>query len=82
MDDFDHHAKLMEVAKELNILRKSGLITDLNIAKSISDFDESARNKSNPLSQDIPLESRNIFVDVIHFAMKHNKELLYTIIQH
>ena len=30
----------------------------------------------------LPLKSKNLFVEVIEFALQHNKELLYTIVHH
>ena len=34
------------------------------------------------MAQGLPLKSENIFVDIIEFAMKENRELLYTILKH
>ena len=68
------------MANELANLKKSKLISDLNIPDAVSSLDNAVRNSSNPLKQGLPLKSKNIFIDVIDFAMEHNKELLYTIL--
>ena len=71
--DYNHDAKLKDVAQELYNLSKSNLIKTLDISLSVSDLDDSARNPANPLRQQIPLESKNIFVDIIrHEKYKFN----------
>ena len=57
-------------------------VDELDIVKSVSKFDKAQRNSENPLKQGLPLKSQNIFVDIIDFALKENKELIYTIIKH
>ena len=81
-EDYNHKDELKRLALDLECLRDSGLIFELDIDKSVSSFDDSLRNIENPLRQMIPLKSRNIFVDVLRFALKENRELLYTIIRH
>ena len=78
---FNHHQQFEKLGQELNILRHSN-ITHLNIEKSVSDLDDANRKSSNPLKQELPLECKNLFIDVINFALKENRELLYTIIKH
>ena len=46
----------------------------------MSSLDDAIRNTKNPLKQGLPLSSDNIFIDIINFAMEHNKEILYTIL--
>ena len=81
-EDYNHKDELKRLAFDLECLRDSGLIFELDIEKSVSTFDDSLRNIENPLRQKLPLKSRNIFVDVIRFALKENRDLLYTIIRH
>ena len=46
------------------------------------DFDYAQRKPDNLLSQGFPLKSKNIFVDIVRFAMKENRDLLQTILRH
>ena len=71
---------MKKCAKDLQILFDSDL--NFNVTKSIFDFDCAQRNPHNPLSQGLPLKSKNIFIDLVRFAMKENKDLLHTIIRH
>ena len=50
--------------------------------ESVADFDGAQRKVDHPLSQGLPLKSKNIFVDIVQFAMRENKELLHTILRH
>ena len=56
---------MKEAALQLENLAKSNLIEMLDIQKSVSDLDDALRDPFNPLAQKIPLESKNIFVDII-----------------
>ena len=38
------------------------------------------RDPTNPLRQGLPLTSKNIFIDIVNFALTHNKELIFTIL--
>ena len=71
----------MKMAKSLELLNKMEIPT-LDIQQSVSDLDDAVRNSDNPLKQGVPLQSNNIFVDVINFALENNRDLLYTILQH
>ena len=55
---------MKEAALQLENLAKSNLIEMLDIQKSVSDLDDALSDPFNPLAQKIPLESRNIFVDI------------------
>merc|ERR1711954_90927 len=59
----------------------SSNINEVNINHMVSNLDDSLRSAANPLSQSLPLQSRNIFIDVIEFAIRENKELLFTILK-
>ena len=78
--DYNHEEEFKIVANELQVLRTSNFISDLNIAKAVSSLDDSMRDSTNPLRQGLPLTSKNIFIDIVKFALNHNKELLYTIL--
>ena len=78
--EYDHEAQFKLLARVLENLRKSSLITDLNIAKAVSELDDAFRKDSNPLRQDLPLKSQNIFIDCIKYVLENNKELIYTIL--
>ena len=79
-NDFNHEQEFQTVANELFLLRKSDLISDLNIAKAVSSLDDSSRKSTNPLRQGLPLTSRNLFIDIVKHGLSHNKELVYTIL--
>ena len=49
----------------------------LNIPDMVSRLDSSRRNDRNPLAQGVPLKSKNLFIDVIEFALSENEDLLY-----
>ena len=57
-------------------------VSILDIDRSVSDLDNALQDPINPLTQEIPLASKNIFVDVINFGLVHNKDLLCTILRH
>ena len=59
----------------------SSNINEVNINHMVSNLDDSLRSAANPLSQSLPLQSINIFIDVIEFAIRENKELLFTILK-
>ena len=71
---------MMKCAKDLQSLFESDI--QFNVAKSVADFDKAQRKEDHPLSQGLPLKSNNIFVDIVQFAMRENKELLHTILRH
>ena len=56
---------MAEMAVKLEDLAKSNLIEYLDIQKSLSDLDDAIRRPQNPLAQNLPLRSKNIFVDII-----------------
>ena len=62
----------MKMAKSLELLNKMEIPT-LDIQQSVSDLDDAVRNSDNPLKQGVPLQSNNIFVDVINFALENNE---------
>ena len=70
------------MSRDLLQLRNSDSILNLDIGMSMSDFDEAMRNPKNPLKQGLPLSSKNIFIDILKFALEHNKDLIYTILCH
>ena len=72
---------MLKCAKDLQTLFESDL-GQFDVALSVSDFDDAMRNKNNPLSQNLPIKSKNIFIDIVRYAMEHNKELLQTIMRH
>ena len=57
-------------------------VSILDIDRSVSDLDNALQDPSNPLTQEIPLASKNIFINVINFGLVHNKDLLCTILRH
>ena len=71
----------MKCARDLQLLFETD-IGYLDVAKSVSDFDESQRKENNPLAQGLPLSSKNIFVDVVRFGLKENKDLIHFILKH
>ena len=71
----------MKCARDLQLLYESD-IGHIDVAKSVSDFDESQKKENNPLAQGLPLISKNIFVDIVHFGMTENKELVHFILKH
>ena len=79
--EYEHSQRLRDVAKELKNLSKEN-INELDIKYSVSALDDSRRNKLDPMAQGLPLKSKNIFVDIIQFAMKENRDLLFTILKH
>ena len=71
----------MKCAQELQKLYESDIV-HLNVPKSVSDFVEAFRKKDNPLSQGLPLTSNNIFVEIVRYGIKENRELIQTILKH
>ena len=65
---------------QLENLRNSSHISTLNIQEAVSCLDDAYRDMSNPMKPDLPLTSKNIFIDIINFAMENNKDLLYTLL--
>ena len=49
--EFDHSTSLTNLAVELENLRKSNFLTDLNISECMSSLDGASRNPDNPLKQ-------------------------------
>ena len=78
---YNHKEEMMKCARDLQLLFETD-IGCLDVAKSVSDFDESQRKENNPLAQGLPLYSKNIFVDVIRFGLKENKDLIHFILKH
>ena len=78
-DEYVHHQEMEKCARELQSLFESN-ISEVNISQSVTNFDDAMSNPENPLLQGLPLKSKNIFVDIIRFALEHNKDLLYTIL--
>ena len=64
-EHYKHRAHMTEIALELEQLAKSQLIDYLDIKKSVSDLDDAIRSSHNPMIQKLPLQSKNIFVDII-----------------
>ena len=81
-DQYSHDEQFREMAIDLLQLRNSDSILNLDIGLSMSDFDEAVRDPKNPLKQGLPLSSKNIFIDILKFALEHNKDLIYTILCH
>ena len=72
---------MKKCAESLKILLQED-ISVLDISRSVSELDDSANNPDNPLRQGLPLTSKNIFIDIINYAIHHNKQLIFTILKH
>ena len=70
------------MAQQLTHLSENTELNHLDIQKSVSDLDDARRKHINPLKQCLPLECKNIFIDILKFALQENKELIFTILQH
>ena len=79
--EFDHKVEMKKCARDLQALYESS-VSDYSVPKSVSDFDNAQRDEDNPLAQSLPLKCQNIFIDTVRFAMKHNRELIHTILRH
>ena len=75
---------LLKCFKQLHVFKElyERNVQNINVVKSVAKFDQAQRNEQNPLKQGLPLKSKNIFIDIIDFALKENIELIYTIIKH
>ena len=81
-EDRDHIRAFSDMARVLKEMAMSK-INVMDIGESVVELDMAMRNSSNPLRQELPLEQEsNFFVDTLKFAMKHNRMLVYTVLQH
>ena len=81
-EDHDHIRALSDMAHVLKEMAMSK-INLMDIGESVMELDLAMRNSSNPLRQELPLaQQNNFFVDTLKFAIKHNKTLVYTVLQH
>ena len=81
-EDHDHIRALSDMADVLKEMAMSK-INVMDIGESVMELDLAMRNSSNPLRQELPLAQKsNFFVDTLKFAIKHNKTLVYTVLQH
>ena len=71
---------MKKCAKDLQSLFESDI--EFDVSQSVFDFDCAQKSPDNPLTQGLPLKSKNIFIDIVKFALKENKELLHTILRH
>ena len=72
-----------DMAAVLKKIHGSNEFDYLNIDQSVSELDDAMRDPSNPLRQKLPLDQdSDFFVDVLKFAINHNKCFIYTILKH